>query len=75
MSTVVTETDFIKYSGSFSDNMQGNIEANLHPEAVNLSVEGKDSSKLQSAFGSLKKEELDLQKLLRDSRDRLEDVS
>ena len=55
--------------------MQGNIEANLHPEAVNLSVEGKDSSKLRSAFGSLKKEELDLQKLLRDSKDRLEDVS
>ena len=55
--------------------MQGSIEANLHPEVGNLSMDGKDSSKLQSAFGSLKKEELDLQKLLRDSKDRLEDVS
>ncbi|CAL8255469.1 unnamed protein product [Boreogadus saida] len=72
---VLTETDFIKYNGRFSDNMQGNIEANLHPEAVNLSVEGKDSSKLRSAFGSLKKEELDLQKLLRDSKDRVLDMS
>ncbi|XP_030226617.1 gasdermin Eb [Gadus morhua] len=72
---VLTETDFIKYNGRFSDNMQGNIEANLHPEALNLSVEGKDSSKLRSAFGSLKKEELDLQKLLRDSKDRVLDMS
>ncbi|CAL8247096.1 unnamed protein product [Lota lota] len=72
---VVTETDFIKYNGRFSDNMQGNIEANLYPEAANLNVEGKDSSKLQSSFGNLKKEELDLQKLLQDSKDRVLDMS
>lgn len=37
---------------------------------VNLNVEGKDTSKLQSSFGRLKKEEVDVQKLLRDSKDK-----
>lgn len=68
MSTVVTETEFIKYNGTFSDHMQANLEANLLP--ANLNVEGKDASRLQSSFGSLKKEELHLQKLLQDSKDR-----
>lgn len=36
-----------------------------------VTLEGKDSSKLQTSFGSLKKEEVDVQKLLRDSKDRL----
>ncbi|KAG7276019.1 hypothetical protein CRUP_004416 [Coryphaenoides rupestris] len=51
--------------------MQGNLEANLLPEHANLNMEGKDASKLQSSFGSLKKEELHLQKLLQDSKDRI----
>lgn len=70
MPTVVTETEFIKYNGTFSDNMQGNVEANVLPEHAALNLEGKDGSKLQSYFGSLMKEELHLQKLLQDSKDR-----
>ncbi|XP_072250515.1 gasdermin Eb [Leuresthes tenuis] len=70
---VVVETDFIKYSGTFGDNMQGTADASFVNTSVNL--EGKDSSKLQSSFGSLKKEEVDVQKLLRDSKDRVLDMS
>ncbi|KAM9309413.1 gasdermin-E-like [Pholidichthys leucotaenia] len=70
---VVVEADFIKYSGTFGDNIQGNIGADfVH---TNVSLEGKDSSKLQSSFGSLKKEEVDVQTLLRDCKDRALDMS
>uniref|UniRef100_A0A8C9XQA8 Gasdermin Eb n=1 Tax=Sander lucioperca TaxID=283035 RepID=A0A8C9XQA8_SANLU len=69
----VIETDFIKYNGTFGDNIQGTVDANfVH---TNVSLEGKDSSKLQSSFGSLKKEEVDVQKLLRDSKGRVLDMS
>lgn len=70
---VVIETDFIKYDGKFGDNIQGNIGADLVHSTVNM--EGKDASKLQSSFGSLKKEEVDVQKLLQDSRNRVLDMS
>nr|XP_020492757.1 gasdermin-E [Labrus bergylta] len=68
------ETDFIKYNGTFGDNIQGSLDANIL-DGHSLKLEGKDSSKLQSSFGSLKKEEVDVQKLLRDSRGRLLDMS
>ncbi len=48
--------------------MQGKIETNF--AQGNMSLGGKDSSKLKSVFGSLKKQEVDVQKLLRDSNDR-----
>ncbi|MEQ2252726.1 hypothetical protein ILYODFUR_024737 [Ilyodon furcidens] len=70
---VVLETDFIKYSSTFGDNVQGNVEAKF--VKADLSLESKDSSKLQSSFGSLKKEEVEVQKLLRDSKDRVLDMS
>ncbi|XP_047216961.1 gasdermin Eb [Girardinichthys multiradiatus] len=70
---VVLETDFIKYSSTFGDNVQGNVDAKF--VKANLSLESKDSSKLQSSFGSLKKEEVEVQKLLRDSKDRVLDMS
>lgn len=66
---VVVETDFIKYSGTFSDNIQGTVDANFSKYSIKL--QGEDSSKLQSSFGSLKKEEIDMQKLLQDSKDKL----
>ncbi|XP_076593385.1 gasdermin Eb [Chaetodon auriga] len=69
----VIETDFLKYNGTYGDNIQGNVGANFVHSNVNL--QGKDSSKLQSSFGSLKKEEVDVQKLLRDSKDRFLDMS
>lgn len=70
---VIVETDFIKYNGTYGDHIQGNVDANFVHS--NVSLEGKDSSKLQSSFGSLKKEEVDVQKLLRDSKDRVLDMS
>ncbi|XP_029927409.1 gasdermin Eb [Myripristis murdjan] len=69
----VIETDFIKYDGTFGDNIQGNIDANLAHSSLNF--EGKDTTKLKSSFGTLKKQELDVQKLLRDSKDRVLDMS
>lgn len=66
---VVTEIDFIKFNGTYGDNLQGKVDGSFVHNKVN--VEGKDSSKLQSSFGSLKKEELDVQKLLKDSKERL----
>lgn len=68
ISLAVLETDFIKYSGTFGDNVQGSVDASL--VRANLNVEGKDSSKLQSSFGSLKKEGVDVQKLLQNVKDR-----
>lgn len=70
---VVIETDFIKYDGTYGDNIQGTMDASF--VLSNVTVEGKDSSKLQSSFGSLKKEEVDVQKLLRDSKGRVLDMS
>lgn len=69
----VQETDFIKYNGTYGGNIKGNIETNF--AQGNVSLEGKDSSKLQSFFGTLKKQEVDVQKLLRDSKDRVLDMS
>ncbi|XP_013864222.1 gasdermin Eb [Austrofundulus limnaeus] len=69
----VVEKDFLKYSGTFGDSLQGTVDASFAKSSVN--VEGKDTSKLQSSFGSLKKEEVDVQKLLQDCRDRVLDMT
>lgn len=69
----ITELDFITYNGTYGDNLKGTFEMNFVQNNVN--VESKDTSKLQSSFGSLKKEELDVQKLLTDSKDRILDMS
>ncbi|CAL1611282.1 unnamed protein product [Knipowitschia caucasica] len=71
---VTTELEFIKYKGTFGDNIQGNVDASFSQNA-SVSLEGKDTSKLQSSFGSLKKEELAVQNLIRDSKERLLDMS
>lgn len=70
LSTENKESDFIKFNGTYSDKMQGNLDANFVHTNVNL--EGKDTSKLQSSFGSLKKEEVNVKKLLKDSKGRSE---
>ncbi|XP_035270340.1 gasdermin Eb [Anguilla anguilla] len=66
---VVVETDFLKYAGTFGDSVSGKVDAEVGQ--TNLSVEGKGSFKLQSSFGSLKKQEVDVPKLLQDSKDRV----
>lgn len=73
---VVKETDFLKYSGVFSKEMSGTVDAGVDAGVggVNMGVEGKGATKLQSSFGSLRKEELDVHKLLQDSKDKQLDV-
>ncbi|XP_036371947.1 gasdermin-E [Megalops cyprinoides] len=65
----VEESDFLRYEGTFRDTVSGKLEAGAGQ--VNLSLEGRGSSKLQSSFGNLKKQEADVQKLLQDCRDRV----
>ncbi|XP_056154650.1 gasdermin-E-like isoform X2 [Lampris incognitus] len=69
LSPVVSETDFLGYQGTFTDTLSGKLDAKAGVVSVNL--EGQGSSKLQSSFGKLKKQEVDVKQLLQDSRDRL----
>lgn len=66
----VSEEDFVTYKGTYGDALSGKLDTEAG--VVNLSLEGRGSTKLQSCFGKLKKEELDFNKLLRDSKDRYE---
>uniref|UniRef100_A0A3P9MVB4 Gasdermin Eb n=1 Tax=Poecilia reticulata TaxID=8081 RepID=A0A3P9MVB4_POERE len=69
----VLDIDFIKYSGTYGGGMEGSVDASF--AKVNLNVKGEDSSKLQSSFGSLKKDEVDVPKLMRESKGRVLDMS
>lgn len=69
---VVLETDFLKYAGKFGDSVSGKVDGGVG--SASLSVEGKGSFKLQSSFGSLKKQEVKVEKLLHDSKDRVLDL-
>ncbi|KAJ8290668.1 hypothetical protein GJAV_G00016110 [Gymnothorax javanicus] len=69
---VILETDFLKYAGTFGDSVSGKVDGGVG--SANLSVEGKGSFKLQSSFGSLKKQEVKVEKLLHDSKDRVLDL-
>lgn len=64
----VSESDFLSYEGRFGDNLSGKLDAKSGYISVN--VEGRGSSKLQSSFGKLKKQDVDVQKLLLASNDR-----
>ncbi|XP_029023078.1 gasdermin-E-like [Betta splendens] len=70
LSPEVCETDFLSYEATFGDKLSGKLNTEAG-SVVNLTLEGQGTSKLRSVFGKLKKEELDVKKLLRDSRDRL----
>ncbi|XP_051574138.1 gasdermin-E-like isoform X2 [Myxocyprinus asiaticus] len=72
ISPVVVETDFLTYSGKVVDNKGGSFEAEIGPESLN--VEGSCLTKLQSSFGKLKKQEVDVQKLLQNSKARVLDL-
>lgn len=56
------------YQGTFGDNLSGKLDTEAG--TVSIILKGQGSSKLQSCFGKLKKEELDVTKLLQDSKDR-----
>ncbi|XP_053288657.1 gasdermin Eb [Pleuronectes platessa] len=70
---VTIEIDFIKFNGTYGDNKQGAVDANFSHSGVSLHA--KDSSKLQSSFDSLKKDEVNVQELLQGSKSRVLDMS
>ncbi|KAK2910321.1 gasdermin Eb [Channa argus] len=70
---VAVTTDFIKYDGTYGDNIRGTVDASFAQSSVNL--QSSESLKLQSSFGSLKKEEVDMRTLLETSKDRVLDMS
>ncbi|XP_044027059.1 gasdermin-E-like [Siniperca chuatsi] len=72
LSPGVSETEFLTYKGTFGDKLSGKLDTEAG--SVSVTLEGRGSSKLQSCFGKLKKEELDVKKLLRESSNRLVDM-
>lgn len=68
LSPVVVESDFVKYEGKFENHVSGAIETALGK--VKLNVGGKGLVESQSSFGSLRKQEVDLQQLLGQAADR-----
>ncbi|KAM4724862.1 gasdermin-E-like [Anableps anableps] len=68
----ISETEFLTYKGTYRNEHSGKLDTEAGP--VNVSLEGLGSSKLESCFGKLKKEELDVKKLLKDSSSRLMDM-
>ncbi|XP_023681043.1 gasdermin-E [Paramormyrops kingsleyae] len=66
--TDVMDSDFLKYEGIYADSLAGNMETEMGPAKVTM--KSRSSSNLRSSFGSLKKEEVDVQKLLCASKGR-----
>lgn len=66
----VSETEFLTYKGTYGDKISGKVDTEAG--SVSITLEGRGATKLQSCFGKLKKEELDVKKLLRDSSNRCE---
>jgi len=64
----VSETEFLAYKGTFRDKLSGKLDAEAG--SASATVEARGSSRLQSCFGKLKKEALDVKKLLQDSSSR-----
>ncbi|XP_050987061.1 gasdermin Eb [Labeo rohita] len=69
----VAETDFLTYNGKVVDNRSGSAAADLGVGTIN--VGGAGSSKLQTSFGNLQKQEVDIQKLLKASKSRVLDLN
>jgi hypothetical protein len=65
---VVVESDFVKYEGKFANHVSGAIETVLGK--VKLNIGGKGVMESQSSFGTLRKQEVDLQQLIRVSIER-----
>lgn len=65
---VIVESDFAKYMGKFEDFVQGSIETSFGK--ISLGAGGKGYVESQSSFGNLRKQEIDLQQLMKDVKDR-----
>lgn len=62
------ESDFAKYTGKFEDFVQASIETSFGK--ISLAAGGKGYVENQSSFGNLRKQEIDLQQLMKDVKDR-----
>ncbi|KAG8139108.1 hypothetical protein E2320_001880 [Naja naja] len=65
---VIVESDFVKYEGKFEDCIKGSIDTSLG--RINLGSGGSDVVESLSSFGNLKKQEVDLHKLMKDVKER-----
>ncbi|XP_054462478.1 gasdermin-E-like [Anoplopoma fimbria] len=72
LSPDVSVTEFLKYKGTFGGKVSGKVDTEAGSSSV--TVEGSGTTKLQSCFGTLKKEDLDVKKLVQDSKSRLVDM-
>ncbi|XP_053464855.1 gasdermin-E isoform X2 [Nycticebus coucang] len=72
LSPVVVESDFVKYEGKFENHVSGAIETALGK--VKLNIGGSGLVESQSSFGTLRKQEVDLQQLIGDSAERTIDL-
>ncbi|XP_051926334.1 gasdermin-E-like [Hippocampus zosterae] len=72
LTPVVSKKEFVTYMGIFGNKLAGKLDTEA--ASVGVKVEAVGSSKLQSDFGMLKKEEVDVNKLLQDSNKRLVDM-
>lgn len=66
---VIVESDFARYMGKFEDVVQGSIETSFGK--ISLGAGAKGCVESQSSFGSLRKQEVDLQQLMKDVKDRM----
>ncbi|XP_004582613.2 gasdermin-E [Ochotona princeps] len=65
---VVVESDFVKYEGKYENHLRGSVETALGK--IQLNAQGRGVVERQSSFGTLRKQEADLQQLIRNSVDR-----
>ncbi|XP_011479184.1 gasdermin-E-like isoform X2 [Oryzias latipes] len=68
----VSQMDFLTYKGTYIDKKSAMLD--VRAGGANAGLEGQGASKLHSSFDNLKKEELDVRKLLSDSSNRLVDM-
>uniref|UniRef100_A0A8C9CFH9 Gasdermin E n=1 Tax=Phocoena sinus TaxID=42100 RepID=A0A8C9CFH9_PHOSS len=62
LSPVVVESDFVKYEGKFENHVSGTLETAMGK--VKLNIGGRGLVESQSSFGTLRKQEVDLQQLI-----------
>ncbi|KAM4705474.1 gasdermin-E [Rhinophrynus dorsalis] len=65
---VVVESEFVKYEGTFGDVIQGNLGADVG--TFHMTAAGSGSAECQSSFGTLRKQEVDMQHLMKDVQER-----
>ncbi|XP_060915966.1 gasdermin-E-like [Labrus mixtus] len=69
LSPGVSEEEFLSFEGKYWDKLSAKLDTEA--SSVSATLEGYGTSKLKSCFGKLKKETLDVKKLLEDSSSRL----